>query len=301
MINIKSYMITQTKPFIVDNAVNTCYISSLLMGLFYNESPIENILFNNAKMGTGIYLQEYIKNNFVDCVRNNKSVLSESIDMIRHLCIINGWNSEYITDLEKHLNQQDVSEFYKFMSDLFNIPQIEIQKKIVNDINLENDSEYGIRDKIPFISLDLSQEIQENHINVMINNWINNKNNNTYMINIVNIPFILTLMINRFKNNMFNNNPVTIPKRIGNLINTMLPSQPIWSFHAAICCKGTTNENIQQTILSVHYYTLIYDNDKYYIFDDKKIPCMNEISMKDKQIIEMIKKECFFLIYKYST
>jgi hypothetical protein len=34
------------------------------------------------------------------------------------------------------------------------------------------------------------------------------------------------------------------------------------------------------------------------MFDDLNIPCMIEISMKDKNIINCIKKNCVFIIYK---
>ena len=49
------------EPFIIENAINTCYIDSLLMGLLYKSSSINNILTNDIKNSIGIYLQEYIK------------------------------------------------------------------------------------------------------------------------------------------------------------------------------------------------------------------------------------------------
>ena len=81
------------EPFIIENAGNTCYIDSLLMSLFYNPTHIDRLLNKEIKNTLGIYLQEYIKENFVNNIRNNKSVTYDDIEMIRALCFQIGWRN----------------------------------------------------------------------------------------------------------------------------------------------------------------------------------------------------------------
>ena len=61
------------ESFIIENAINTCYIDSLLVSLFYKPSIIDSVLNKDLKNATGLYLQEYIKERFV-----NLEPLSES-------------------------------------------------------------------------------------------------------------------------------------------------------------------------------------------------------------------------------
>lgn len=277
------------EPFVVENAINTCYIDSLLMGLFYNPSTIDIILNNDLNNSFGIYLQEYIKQKFVKCIRSNKSVLTDDIEMIRVISSEVGWSNK-----TEYIEQQDVREFYIFIANLFEIEKIEIKRKSI--IANSNNNFVGDKEIVPYIPLSLPKE-QTITIKKMLSLWqydnISNIGDNDVLntYNITNNPLIICLSINRFDNDgkRIHTN-VIIQKKIH--INEKALNTNSWYFHAAICHKG-------DTLKSGHYYTLISgDNNRWYIFDDLNVPCVKEVRMDDPEVTGMIKKECFFIIYR---
>ena len=85
------------EPFIIENAINTCYIDSLLMGLLYKPSLIDNILNKDLKSSFGIYLQEYIKERY------NIWDVSEHYSQHEYNIIIRLYMLEYIKKNEDYL------------------------------------------------------------------------------------------------------------------------------------------------------------------------------------------------------
>lgn len=294
------------ESFIIENAGNTCYIDSLLMGLFYTKSSLEVMLDKDIKNTMGIYLQEFIKEKFIKMVRDNKSILSEDMTMIKTLCFQLGWR---VTNSNTHYNeefyrQQDVNEFFTFLMEIFENELIEITRHTITEIN----DETGAKEYIPFIPLAIPESHNPVTIKQMLHAWLfdnisdfkkfvpqNQREEyvsglNTYTI--TNIPNMLALSINRFKEQDTRiDTDVIIQKKI------ILPAKDNyfnsyeWFFHAAICHKGISTR-------SGHYYTLLSNNNKWYLFDDMKVPCLKEVSMTDKSVTNLIKKECIFLIYK---
>ncbi len=301
------------EPFMVENAINTCYIDSLLVGLFLSPSVISNLLTSDPKTVNAIYLQEYIASNFVECIRNNKSVLEETVSMIRTLCIDNGWMAEKSKKKsdnynDEYIEQQDISEFYTFILNLLSGPVIDITRSMITESDYQSST--TSEEKIPFIPLSpipkptqsgASSSSSSEGVTVkdmltswMYDNCLNTKDKkglNTY--NIVNTPYIMCMSINRFPNGKDRDNTdVIIQKKINPLMNYTLPFQYEWQFHAVICHVGTTPK-------SGHYYTLLQHDKKYYIFDDMKVPSIYEVDMADQTITNKVKKDCVFLIYKY--
>lgn len=299
-----SIKVHKIEPFIIENAVNSCYIDSLLVGLFLSPSVINNLLISEPKTINAIYLQEYIASNFVENIRNNKSITEDTISMIRTLCYENSWRSNYIKNPDEFLDQQDITEFYEFIINLFNGPMIDIKRSMVTE-HLDDNNNIS-EERIPYIPLvPIKSYGNTTSITVkeMLHMWMydncsiikkdttNIKCLNTY--NIMNIPYIMCMSINRFLNGKDRNTTdVIIQKKINPLSNHTLSFQYEWEFHAAICHIGNTPK-------SGHYYTLLVHDKKYYIFDDLKIPSIYEVDMSDKKITDKIKKECIFLIYKY--
>ena len=116
-------------PFIIENAINTCYIDSVLMALFFKSIVgIDSVLNKDLKNGSAIYLQEYIKEKFVNAVRNGKSVLMDDMEMIRVLSSHLGWLKKE-DNIDEYVKQQDITEYYSFLMDIFEIEKITILAK----------------------------------------------------------------------------------------------------------------------------------------------------------------------------
>lgn len=318
----------KVEPFVVGNPGNTCYIDSLLMGLFFSPSTNDYLLRKDTADGLGLYLQEIIKIDFVDQVRNFKSVKGDTMDFIRGYCHQMGWKSN---NPEELFNQQDVTEFYIFLMDKFEGTQIKFQRETFTEA-LKSDDDIGKETYIPYIPLAMPTDKKIVKIRDMLNEWINDnvKEVKRFVITdngkeekmvmgldvkrIVNTAPIIAIGINRFqniidKNGEFkiqrNNTDIIIQKKISPFheYNDGLNKRD-WIFHAAICHKGDTVE-------SGHYYCLLRHNDKYYIFDDAKIPCIDEVETKTNkemsdeekkyvtEVVDKIKKDCVFILYRF--
>lgn len=264
------------KIFVVENKNINCCVDTLLMALFYNKSILDKLLLNNLKQPTGIYLQEIIKTNFINQVRNNKSVLNNTIENIIKLCS----NIGYV-DNNSNINLID---FYIFLMQLFenqsiqiiNKPDSTIQKHYIEfDFDLDFDQ---------YINNSLDET--KTSIKELLNNYI--KKNA-----IINVPNIIAFSIKRFDNklNKKNSIKVDIQKKIKPLKSDSIINNHEWYFHSVICYKGLKmNEG--------HYYALLNSKDKWYIYDNNKIPCIEEVKMDDSQIVNLIKSDSLFLIYK---
>lgn len=285
--------------FIVENAGNTCYIDALIMGLFYQKEAHSTFLKTEVNNGMAIYLQEYIIHNFLNKVKNEKSVLTDDIMMLRELCIQNGWK----IDTAEIYEQQDVAKFYSFLINLLKGQQVEIKRTSV----CESMSENGIIERIPLIPLSFPnlKDIDTIKVSEMIHSWMYENYTkrtdfedtktvsslNTY--NITNIPTVLPFSINRFDSfGKRNDTKVIIQKKIVINIQYEQLEKHYWIFQSAICHRG-------DSVKSGHYYTLLNCNGKYYIFDDLSTPSMVAIDMANQKIVDIIKKECVLLIYRY--
>ena len=292
------------EPFIIENAGNTCYIDSLLMSLFYTPTHIDRLLNKEITNTLGIYLQEYIKEKFVNNIRNNKSITYDDIEMIRALCFQIGWRNSPDTNKnnDEYINQQDVNEFFIFLMDLFDNECIEITKSTLSD-NSSDKMDNNVVEKIPFIPLALPESIPNISVKQMLHNWlydniseIKNTDDKDYtkrlhIYNITNLPYIICLSVNRFTNEGTRiETDVIIQKKIRPYDNRFINSNE-WGFHAAICHKGATNR-------SGHYYSLVNVGQKWYVFNDLDVPCMKEVRMDDGEVTGMIKRDCVFLIYR---
>lgn len=286
--------------FIVENPGNCCYIDSLLMALFYSPSYTNTLLINNIADVEAMYLQECVKEQFVNLVQNHKSVSIDNINFIKYMLLQNGWKT-----FQELYEQQDISEFYTFLIKKFEGQLIEIKRKTISEEPSKDSA--GKIEKIPFIPLSFGSK-QSDSINVidMLSNWmfdniveIYQKDGtptnilNSYEIN--NTPILVGLGINRFTSDGQRINiSVMIQKKIKLFEHNYTQNSNIeWFFHAAICHVGENNR-------SGHYYALIVHKSNWYIFNDQNMPCLKEIEMNDNITRDKIRKECVFLLYKLS-
>jgi uncharacterized UBP type Zn finger protein len=311
------------EPFIVQNVGNTCYIDSLLFGLFFTPSSIDTLLNKDLKSGDAIYLQEYLKVHFVNQIRNNLTVNGDVMEMIRILCVQLGWRSDMIdeSDNEELYNQQDVNEFYTFLIETFEGQLIEIKRRTLTGA-LDDSDDIGENEALPFIPLSIPKikpdgntDIKSITVKEMLHNWMydnqsdikryiedvnNTKKEQTVtglnIYDIINNPNVIALSINRFADLSYRDTTdIIIQKKISPFANQQITNRPEWTFHMAICHKGDSYKE-------GHYYALIYHSDgHFYMFDDLDIPCMLQVSMSDKSITDRIKKDCVFLIYRHTS
>ena len=276
---------------VVENGYNTCYIDSLLIALFYkNNISINEILENEPKMSEAYYLQELMKLKFVDQIRKNYSIFSQSMNEIRNYSIICGWNTEGNID-----EQQNCIKYYNFISDLFKINPIKFELFEFNS-NMYPENINNI--SIPFITLDLNRD---NDIRNLFINWLNSniiKKNSSVIqcYKLINIPEFIVFSINRYDTNdnilKKNNHKIDIMKKI-KFFNISDSTQTYikWKIHSVICHTG---KNLREG----HYYTILNTNKSNWIlFDDYLIPSFKRINMDDENIKDKIMSECVIVIY----
>ena len=278
-------------PCIIENGINTCYIDSLLVALFYQQSAIDDILNHDPKDACMIYLQELIKSRFVEKMRHRVSIGTDDINMIRNYAVQNGWCNDSCDIYE----QQDVSEFYNFLLNGFSANYLEFEKIKMNNSDGTNN---GLIEKLPFIPLHPSIEEGTTSVRELLIKWINNtltETNNTeqqYCYCLKTIPSYLPLCINRFTNQGERiHTQVDIMKRIKLFeISDKMQSNIKWKIHSIIC-------NASITPKSGHYYTVLLVNDMWILFDDTQVPSFKQVDINDRQFADRIMRECVMIFY----
>ena len=182
---------------------------------------------------------------------------------------------------------------------------------------MKSPDDIGGEMEIPFIPLILPMNKNQVKIKDMLEEWMydNTKEVKRFVLtdngkiermvsaldikNIMNIPQIIALSINRFQYIKNNDNKyecirdltdVFIKKKISLFKNTNDFNVRAWEFKSVICHRGDTINN-------GHYYCLIKKSNDYYIFNDLKIPSIKKVNMNDNKVTDLIKKECVFIIY----
>jgi hypothetical protein len=246
----------------MEDGLNTSYIDALLMALFYKSSYIQDILSDIPLNSDFIYLQELIYQNFVCNIRCHFSIDASIINEIRNYIFLCGWKNECnITD------QFNVYELYSFLIDGFNSDKI----KYIN----ENDGT-----EITMNYIDCNVESNTN-IKTLIEKHINEVSQ--YQMH--EIPKYIPLFLNRKSNYDVDIKYGINFKRIIKNDNDKLT---LWTIHAIICLPQNENK---------HYYTIIYDHNEWYYFDNSKLPSLMKIDIKNEDVVLKIKKESVFILY----
>lgn len=292
---------------IVENGFNTCYIDSLLMSLFYTPSIIYNNMLECDPVNPEfLYLQEMIKTNFVEPLRKDTSIAitSDTINEIRNYSFINGWK---LSEPEELSEQQDVTEYFTFLLENFNNQTIHVERTTITE-GIRSNDDNGHLEKLPFITLNVNEYDYETNIKNLLNTWFNDntvdvrretiEDNNKILkdikglniYKICNVPYIVPLYINRFTS--VESTKLLTKIDINKKIRLIQDSHLRWTIHSVICHTGNS-------LKEGHYYSILITNNKWLMFDDLSIPSLREIDMSDLELIDKIKRECVFLIYKY--
>jgi hypothetical protein len=267
-------MLSYKKKFMFDNYKKSDYISSVLIGLFY-KNKLNNVLEKKLTHPINIYIQQFIKFNIIKKMVENKSI---KYNIIKDFMLILD-NNKFNLD-----NDNDIFIFYEYISKIFNIEGI-----VFKETNLIKDN-IGVREEISIIELNLCKDINSITIKDLLNNWILNENNNKLNVKeILNIPEILVLKIDRFNNKNLLNINVNINKKIClfNYTRNYKLEKLRWRI-SSIICRDSKNNN---------YYTIIKRDNDWFLFNDYLIPCFKTISMSNKLITNKIRKDSLLIIY----
>lgn len=285
--------ISTKNMFMVENGFNTSYISSLLMAMFYKKSHIDSILYNDTKTTMFIYLQEIIKQKFVDKVRQGLSVMSDTINEIRIVAHACGWLNN-----DQLLDHQDINDFFVFIASNSNLSPLEICRTITN-YNDDNHKKY--HEQMLFINLNIiSDDIETNETSIkkLLDTWqsnvIDNIQSNTYLVN---IPMFMGIALNRHQNKDMK---VDIQKKIK--IKSINNDEIKWRIHSIICKSHheLNYETNHEPENNDHYYAIILNNNnEWYMFNDMNIPSLTNIDIKNPTIMNTIKHESVFVLYVF--
>lgn len=245
---------------IAEDGYNTSYIYSLLIGMFYSQSILYNILLESDPINIYfIYLQECIKNELIEPMRKYKNILipSSTINKIRNYSFINGWKLDNPNIL---MNEHNVDEYYDFF-----IKNISNESIILSDKNNNQNN---------LLYLNIILNTNKTTIKKELNDYMLNKT-------LVNVPNIIPIKISR--NN--DNSEIDINKKIK--FSSDLNKR--WYIHSILCRNEHNNKKM--------YYTILLHDDKLLLFNPNLIPTLKEINL-DNNIKSKIKKECIFIFYK---
>lgn len=266
---------------IVEDGFNTTYIDSLLIALFYNNNKyLLEILNLNPIKPAGIYLQELIKQKFVEPLQRNFSISSPTINEIRNYSIICGFETDDIT------KEQNIMKYFKFIAELFNIDKIGFElEQIKDNSNLVNKNILSIG------HLTFKPQTDTTIKNLM-EKWIDDNifKNNQYQSNLYNIyslsdiPTYIIIDINRESDTDEIKTKIDIMKRIKFYNSLHTQNYLKWNLQSIICNDKT-------------YYTIIYNNKNSIMFNNKYFPSFTHININEDEIKDKIMSECIMLVY----
>jgi bifunctional DNase/RNase len=268
---------------ILEDGYNTDYIYSLVLSLYgYSSDTINEIINIDIDDSNTYYIQEYIKNKFILPIQRNLTIESQVANKFRMYLYNCGWlNNNYNNILKK----ADIKEFYLFL--VSNMLKYKLKITLFKqNINYTEEKTYN------FIN------VNDKYINTfnkvinltdIVNNWFNIEiYNNGYNCKFTNIPILLPIYINiRDNNTKKNNKYINIMESIQfNRLNDNVQKILTWNINSIICQDKDDN-----------YYSVIYRDDKWIEYTDKKIPSNRIIDMEDINEVRNIVESMRFVFY----
>lgn len=267
--------------FVVANGLNTSYIDSLIMALFYRSTHLQNVLTQYPENSKFLYLQELISHNFIDNVRHNYSIDKSIINEIRNYSLVCGWKDGCnITDL------YNVVDYMKFIMNGFNFGDISLE--IIEYNQDENE-------KIRTINMNYFEVpiTKDTNVKALLEKWGDDcvrKNKNSVVCHrFKEIPLLIPIYFNRYTDGVICQ--IDIKKRIKfRKNNDVTQNKASWVIHSLICFSNSGGGN---------YYSVINNgNDQWYLFSNDKIPSLIRIKISDSDISNKIKQECVVALYR---
>ena len=273
-----------SNTFVVANGLNTSYIDSLIIALFYKSSHLQDMLNQCPDDSKFVYLQELIGNNFIDPVRRNYSLDISVVNEIRNYSLICGWkDGGNITDL------YNVVDYMNFLIKGLGFSGIEFE--LVEYNGSENESVKTLT--LSHIELNASEKTSTK---ILLDKWTdkNIKKNKGSLIchRFKEIPMMMPIYINRINEDKnYVSCQVDIMRRIKFKNHNNKNQHGVsWVIHSIICFTNSGGGN---------YYSIVNANDnQWYLFSNDKIPSLIKIQITDEDISEKIKQECVLIFYR---
>jgi hypothetical protein len=253
------------------------------MSLFYKyDVNINSILSDKPKNPAGFYLQELIRTLFVEPIRKNFSIKSDTINEIRNYLLINGWESDL-----NFLENRNCVDLYKFLSNILFQNDIEFEIYHIKD-GIINETETTLN----FKTIDINLTVNEpTSIKKLFMTWLHEnilKNSNSFILDcykLKSIPNFIVFNIN--KNDDTIKTDIDIKKKIKFFNNSDSKQNYLqWRIHSMICKSDKK------------YYSVFLSNENTWIeFDEDKFPCCSYIFMDDEDVIEKTKQDVVMIIY----
>ena len=259
--------INKKLPLIVEGCLNISYIDNLFVALFYKPSFVQNILSNEVEDLNSLHLQNMIYYYFVNNVRIRNVINSQTLNEIRNFSVFCGWKNN-----QNFIELFDINEYYDFL----------IEKFCHKKITLKNN------DSILFSQNYITFNVNKNDdIKILTDTWIDN-NFGDYRFD--KIPDFIPIFLNRKSTTgKLNDDLIDIKKAISfKKNNDETQKDTMWLIHSIICYAKNDKQ---------HYYSIINDNNEWFLYSSLKIPSLVKIDIKDEDISYKIKKECVFLLY----
>lgn len=232
--------------YMIEDGINTNYISCLLLSLFIDKNIIYNNLLNNNDVPIEYhYIQEIIK-YIIYSIKNYKIINSDILNYLRNILYLKKFKCP-----DTILLNNNILELFEFLLKILSFQNIEF---IYNNQIIS----------MSYIKLNIDSST---NIKTLLYKEFNDKKLN-------NIPYMISIYLNKDNEHL-----IDIQKKI--TFNSIY-NKSIWSIYSIIC-------------FDQYYFSFININNNWIYINDKLIPCIQIIKLKDYENI--IKKYSKLLIY----
>lgn len=277
----------------IKNAINSCYLDTVLINLFHPSGKLSSILDKSGNSDEDNEVGSLILTRFREFLRF-EDINEEAMSTLRELLTFHGWSKN-----DEMYLQQDISEFYLFIAHHLKLPTADFTINYFVDKGEKKSEEV---EKLPYIPLSLPENKEKDTVIDIFSQWLHNNKVDSddtsafKSYELTNIPEFMILTFNRFtKENQRNDMQIGI----SNIIYPMKEESGTlrYEFTGCICHKGN---NLHHG----HYYSLVVlfneakGEDELYLFDDLKEPSFKKLDTTNEELMEEIQKEVVMAFYK---
>jgi hypothetical protein len=254
--------------YIIDDGLNTNYISCLLVSMFLNKNIIYNSLLEKSDINPQfIYIQELIK-FILSSLKTYKTINSNILNKFRLTLAFNN-----LINKENFFSNIPIENLYEFLIKTFSQNKIEFIN-INNGSKIENYFYINLNINPSFDSL--KYQLSENLKYKILNN----------------IPDFIGIKLNREINN---SNAIDIQKKITIKSiyslenNESEKNKLIWNIFSIICYEPNLDL----------YYSFINISNNWFYFNQKELLNIQIVNIKEFEA--KIKLQSYFLIYLFNN